>query len=206
MSFGLEKTMNFARDLFSKIEGKDLTPVINLDRPFYIQPEDSIIYRSYRILLICGIVNKDKGLSKELIACIDFLLRNRGYQKKFIIEYFKNQNNIIEKLNKYSFSGNIDFDSNLVQYKSIPWDLRFNDMFLFLYARGLINIKDKSDLRILISEKGMNDFERIKDIFVDEVNFLSIFGKQIYEERVKRIIIEVIPNTYWRENENSMYK
>jgi hypothetical protein len=195
-------------DLASRLEQKNLKPRINLERPLYVQPEDRIIYRSTRIILILGMLNTSNGLSKEVIACIDFLLRNSGYQKKFIIEYFKGtQPTLSKKLLQYAPSENIEIDFNIVQYKSVPWDLRFNDMFLFLLVRNFVVFKGiKPNTRILITEKGIEYFNSTKDIFIDEVNFLELFGKRLTEDKAKTIITEVIPNSYWRDNEKLDYQ
>ena len=195
-------------DLASRLEQNNLKPRINLERPLYVQPEDRIIYRSTRIILILGMLNTSNGLSKEIIACIDFLLRNSGYQKKFIIEYFKGtQPTLSKKLLQYAPSENIEIDFNIVQYKSVPWDLRFNDMFLFLLVRNFVVFKGiKPNTRILITEKGIEYFKSIKDIFIDEVNFLELFGKRLTEDKAKTIITEVIPNSYWRDNEKLDYQ
>lgn len=188
--------------LINRIEQKELKVHVSLDRPVYKQPEDSILYRSCRILLILGMINLEKGLSKELIACIDFILRNNGYQSKFIIEYFKNNKELLNKLNSWKKQKNIENDFYLIQYKSVPWDLRFNDMFLFLSIRGFIDTKKTSDsTKIIILEKGMNISEALRSIFEEETNFLNLFNGKIKEKDTKRIITEVIPNTYWRENE-----
>lgn len=188
--------------LINRIEQKELKVRVSLDRPVYKQPEDSILYRSCRILLILGMINLEKGLSKELIACIDFILRNTGYQSKFIFEYFKNNKELLNKLNSWKKQKNIENDFYLIQYKSVPWDLRFNDMFLFLSIRGFIGTKKTSDsTKIIILEKGMNISEALRSIFEEETNFLNLFNGKIKEKDTKRIITEVIPNTYWRENE-----
>lgn len=193
--------------LIKKIAGKNLKPDVNLERPLYIQPEDSIKYRSSRIIIICGMLNTKNGLSKEIIACVDFLLRNTNYQKKFIIEYFREQKNLLKKLNSYSTYDNIETDLNLVQYRSVPWDLRFNDMLLFLYVRKLIKFKgnNASNVRIILTEKGKIYYTKIEEVFVDEVNFLELFGRRLDEKKTKKIITEVIPNSYWRENEKLNY-
>ena len=68
-----------------KMEEKGLKPSINLGRPIYSQPEDRIKYRASRIVLILGMFNTKHGLSKKLIACVDFLLRNTGFQSKTVI-------------------------------------------------------------------------------------------------------------------------
>lgn len=188
--------------LATAIDEKDFVPSINQDRPQYIQPEDLIRYRATRIVLICGLLNTVHGLSKEVISCVDFLLRNPGYQRKFILEYFKEQMNLAQKLRKYSPKQSIEMDFNIVRYKSIPWDLRFNDMFLFLYVRKLVEFKgQKPTLRLKLTEHGQNFFEAIKDVFVDEENFLEIFGTRIKEDNAIAIITDVIPNSYWKENE-----
>lgn len=190
-----------------KIETKNLTPTIDLDRPIYIQPEDLIQFRSARIILVCGMLNTQNGLSKEVVACVDFLLRNVGYQKKFIIEYFKDKKNLPIKLEKYKPSSFVETDFNVIQYKTFPWDLRFNDMFLYLYVRNLIDFKGKKhSLRIKTTNLGIAYFEELKAIFIDEVNFLELFGSSIIEQKVKKIITDVIPKTYWRENEKIMYQ
>lgn len=188
--------------LISKIDQNSLTPHINLERPVYKQPEDSLIYRSCRILLILGTINTDKGLSKELIASIDFLLRNSAYQSRFILEYFEKNKDLLNKLNSWKKQQNIENDFYLIQYKSVPWDLRFNNMFLFLSIRGFIETKKtSSSLKIKILRDGRVLTEELNDIFKDEISFLNIFDGKIIEKRTKKIIMEVIPNTYWRENE-----
>lgn len=199
---------NIIESFIKSIEDQQLTPNINLDRPQYIQPEDRILYRSCRIVLILGMFNTKHGLSKEVIACVDFLLRNTGYQKKFVIEYFKDkQNNLLKKLNQFSSSRNIEMDYNVVQYKSVPWDLRFNDMFLFLKIRSLIDfVGAKPNYRVILNDKGEILFQTIKEIFIEEVNFLELFGKSIQEDKTKLIITDVIPNSYWRENERLNYQ
>jgi len=192
--------------LIKKTQEEQVKPQVNLNRPVYMQPEDSILYRASRIAIICGMLNTKRGLSKEVISCVDFLLRNTGYQKKFILEYFKGNANIINKVGEYSRSSIVDTDINIVQYKSVPWDLRFNDMFLYLYVRNIIKIIGKSpNVRIILTENGFDYFNKIKGIFVDEVNFLEIFGKTMDEAKTKKIITEVIPKTYWRENEEFIY-
>ncbi len=207
MPIGLEKMMDTQiNQLIERIGEKQLTPSINLERPIFVQPEDLIKYRASRIILICGMINTKNGLSREIISCVDFLLRNSGYQKKFIIEYFKDQKNLLEKINKYTPQNNVETDFNIIQYKSVPWDLRFNDMFLFLYVRKLVRFMgEKSNLRVFLTDTGMNYFENLKDVFLDEVNFLEIFGKRLDEEKTKEIITQVIPNAYWRENEKLNY-
>ena len=87
--------------LIKSITDKGLKPNINLDRPTYIQPEDRIQFRSTRILIILGMLNNKFGLSKNVIACIDFLLRNEAFQAKFIVEYFNGQKNVLTKLSQF---------------------------------------------------------------------------------------------------------
>lgn len=194
------------QQLATAIDEKDLVPSINQARPRFIQPEDLIRFRATRIILICGMLNTVNGLSKEIISCVDFLLRNSGYQRKFILEYFKEQKNLSQKLQKYSPKQSIEMDFNIVRYKSIPWDLRFNDMFLYLYVRRLVEFKGKKPtLRVKLTEQGQRYFELIKEVFVDEVNFLEIFGSRIKEDDATKIITEVIPNSYWKENEKLNY-
>ena len=193
--------------LFQKIEDKHLDLTINLERPIFVQPEDRILYRSTRIMIILGMLNVKTGLSKEVIACMDFLLRNPGYQKQFIIEYFKDKSNSLsKKLDSYNPSSNIEIDFNIVQYKSVPWDLRYNDMFLFLHIRDFVKfIGTKPNLRVVLTEKGIELFKSLLEIYIDEINFLELFGKRITEEKACKIITDVIPNTYWRENEKFDY-
>lgn len=190
----------------NKLSSKDLVTNINLERPNYVQPEDRIMYRAHRILIILGMLNTKYGLSKDVIACVDFLLRNPNYQKKFILEYFQGQKNIIDKISKYSSNLQEEIDFNIVQYRSVPWDLRFNDMFLFLYVRSLIEItgnnKDKN-LRLHLSETGFEYFNGVKEIFPSEVNFLELFGSKVQEEKTIEIITDIIPKSYWRQNEKS---
>jgi len=189
--------------LIQAIEKKGMKPSINLERPIYVQPADRIQYRGTRIVLILGMLNTKYGLSKNVIACVDFLLRNEPFQSKFIMEYFKGQKNILEKLTKFQATYQIEIDFNIVQYKSVPWDIRFNDMFLYLSVRGFTDYKtDKDDknVRIFLSEKGKSYFEEIKDIFPNEMNFLDIFGNRLYEDKTINIITEVIPNSYWKQN------
>lgn len=189
-------------NLITKINDKELKPSINLDRPIYVQPEDRIKYRATRLIIILGQLRTKHGLSKKIIACVDFLLRNTGFQKKFIIEYFKDNRNLVSKLDKYSPDNNIENDFNIVRYKSVPWDLRYNDMFLYLKTRGLIEFKgEKEKIRFFLTPRGEEYYEKIKDLFPNEVNFLEIFGKRLDHEKVISIITDVIPNTYWRENE-----
>lgn len=195
--------MENLRYLIKNITEKGFKPDINLDRPTYVQPEDRIQYRSTRLIIILGMLNTDNGLSKNVIACVDFLLRNETFQSKFIIEYFAGQKNVLKKLNAIEISNQVEIDFNIVQYKSVPWDLRFNDMFLFLYVRNFISHKsDKNDknLRIFLTESGLTFFENIKDVFPTEINFLDLFGKKMSEDKTIKIITEVIPNSYWKKN------
>lgn len=189
--------------IIKSITDKGLKPNINLDRPTYIQPEDRIQFRSSRILIILGMLNNKFGLSKNVIACIDFLLRNEAFQAKFIVEYFNGQKNVLTKLSQFKTKSQVEIDFNIVQYKSVPWDIRFNDMFLYLYVRKLITYKtDENDknIRIQITETGKEFYEKIKDIFPAEINFLELFGSRLVEDRTIKIITEIIPNSYWKQN------
>ena len=189
--------------LIKSITDKGLKPNINLDRPTYIQPEDRIQFRSTRILIILGMLNNKFGLSKNVIACIDFLLRNEAFQAKFIVEYFNGQKNVLTKLSQFKTRSQVEIDFNIVQYKSVPWDIRFNDMFLYLYVRDLITYKaDENDnnIRIQLTETGKGFYEKIKDVFPAEINFLELFGSRLVEDRAINIITEVIPNSYWKQN------
>ncbi|HMT54771.1 MAG TPA: hypothetical protein PKD16_16970 [Saprospiraceae bacterium] len=189
--------------LIKSITDKGLKPNINLDRPTYIQPEDRIQFRSTRIIIILGMLNNKFGLSKNVIACIDFLLRNEAFQAKFIVEYFNGQKNVLTKLSQFKTKSQVEIDFNIVQYKSVPWDIRFNDMFLYLYVRDLITYKaDENDknMRIQLTETGKGFYEKIKDVFPAEINFLELFGSRLIEDRTINIITEVIPNSYWKQN------
>jgi hypothetical protein len=189
--------------LINSISEHQLTPRINLDRPVFVQPEDRMEFRSARIVIILGMLTTSNGLSKNVIACVDFLLRNEAFQSKFIIEYFNGQKNIIFKVKSFETSIQTEIDFNIVQYKSVPWDIRFNDMFLYLYVRDLINHKsdkDNKNVRLFFSEKGKQYFERIKEAFPRELNFLDLFGSRITEDKLIKIITEVIPNSYWKQN------
>jgi len=189
--------------LINAITEKGLKPAINLDRPNYVQPEDRIQYRSSRLIIILGMLNTNNGLSKDVIACIDFLLRNEFYQTKFILEYFDGKKNVVNKLESISNSNQVEIDFNIVQYKSVPWDLRFNEMFMYLHVRGLISYKadkDGNNVRIQLNERSTQYFNSIKDIFPNEVNFLELFGKRVSEDKTIKIITEVIPNSYWNQN------
>jgi len=189
--------------LIQSITEKSLTISVNLNRPTYVQPEDRIQYRSARIIIILGMLNTNNGLSKNIIACVDFLLRNEAFQSKFIIEYFNGKKNILKKLNSFVNTNQTEIDFNIVQYKSVPWDIRFNDMFLFLYIRDLITYKaDKNDknIRLKLSVRGKDFFKKIKEVFPKEINFLDIFGSFLNEDKTINIITEVIPNSYWKQN------
>jgi hypothetical protein len=195
--------MESLKYLIQSIAEKSLIPSINLDRPTYVQPEDRIQYRSTRIIVILGMLNTNFGLSKNVIACVDFLLRNEAFQSKFIIEYFNGQKNILKKIKNFESSNQTEIDFNIVQYKSVPWDIRFNDMFLFLYVRELITYKSdsqKKNIRIQLSDKGKEFYSKIKEVFPKEVNFLDLFGNHMIEEKTINIITEVIPNSYWKQN------
>jgi hypothetical protein len=148
-------------------------------------------------------LNTDFGLSKNVIACVDFLLRNESFQPKFIIEYFAGQKNVLKKLTEIETKNQIEIDFNIVQYKSVPWDLRFNDMFLFLHIREFIahkTDKNNNNVRISLTKKGQDFFENIKDAFPSELIFLELFGKKLSEDKTIKIITEVIPNSYWKQN------
>jgi len=201
-SIGLVKMDSTINRLVEKIEKKGLKSDINLDRPIYLQPEDRIKYRAMRILLIISMFKTKHGLSKKIIACVDFLLRNTGFQSKFIVEYFKDRKNLYSKLEKHLPSDNIENDFNVVLYKSVPWDLRFNDMLLYLKARKMIKYTGKKEtLRFFLTEKGDEVSKQLGDIFPSEINFLELFGKSLSQDKTVEIITEIIPNTYWRENE-----
>lgn len=76
-------------------------------------------------------------------------------------------------------------------------------MFLYLHVRNLINHKsdkDNKNVRLLLSEKGKQYFEKIKEAFPRELNFLDLFGSRITEDKLIKIITEVIPNSYWKQN------
>ena len=134
---------------------------------------------------------------------LDFLLRNEAFQAKFIVEYFNGQKNVLTKLSQFKTKSQVEIDFNIVQYKSVPWDIRFNDMFLYLYVRDLITYKaDENDknIRIQLTETGKGFYEKIKDVFPAEINFLELFGSRLVEDRAINIITEVIPNSYWKQN------
>ncbi|WP_426092889.1 hypothetical protein [Flavobacterium sp. DSR3-2] len=80
--------MEVIKHFIDSITEKGLVPNINLDRPNYVQPEDRIQFRAMRLLIILGKLTTNNGLSKEIIACVDFLLRNEHFQTKFILEYY----------------------------------------------------------------------------------------------------------------------
>ena len=204
MPYGLEKMNEELKRIISKIKE---VPSVNLNRPKYVQPEDNFIYRASRILLILASMDRAKGLSKDCIACMDFLLRNACYQEKFVIEYFKDSPNkilsIFKTFSPMEFSEN---DFNLIRYKNIPWDLRFNDIFYFLYARKLIEFIGHEKKRAKITEKAKENNEKLYSIFSKEYEFLKIFGKAMNEEKATYIISETIPEIFWRENEKLVYK
>nr|WP_319571253.1 hypothetical protein [uncultured Draconibacterium sp.] len=188
----------------NKLNKKDLITNINLERPSYVQPEDRILYRAHRILIILGMLNTKNGLSKDVIACVDFLLRNPNYQKKFILEYFQGKKNIVKKMAIFSNDLQEEIDFNVVQYRSVPWDLRFNDMFLFLHVRSLIQItgsNKKQNLRLHLSATGQEHFKKIEEVFPSEINFLELFSSTMQEKKAIEIITEIIPKSYWRQNE-----
>jgi hypothetical protein len=75
-------------------------------------------------------------------------------------------------------------------------------MFLYLKTRKLIEFKgEKETLRFFLSDEGKKYYEQLREIFLTEVNFLELFGKSLSQDKVVKIITEIIPNTYWRENE-----
>ncbi|TJY38207.1 hypothetical protein [Pontimicrobium aquaticum] len=198
--------MSTINTLITALERKNLKINVNMERPYYIQPEDRLMYRAHRVLLILKMLNTKRGLSKEVIACVDFLLRNTSYQRQFILQYFKDNKKIAEKIKIYNLSCSLEMDSNIVQYKSLPWDLRFNDMFLFLLVRELIVFtSSEKNPRAIISEKGIDYSKSFEEIFPDEINFLEIFGKTISEEKTIHIITKVIPESYWKENEKLIH-
>jgi len=195
--------------LIQSITDRSLIPSINLDRPTYVQPEDKIQYRSARIIVILGMLNTNFGLSKNVIACVDFLLRNEAFQSKFIIEYFNGKKNILKKIKYFQSSNQTEIDFNIVQYKSVPWDIRFNDMFLYLYVRNLIEHKtdtNNKNPRLYLTTKGKVFFSNIKDVFPSEMNFLDLFSTRMTEDKTINIITEVIPNSYWKQNVEINYK
>ena len=193
--------MSEIQEFIDLLEEKKSKITVNLERPFYVQPEDRISYRAHRILIILGRLNTKNGLSKEVVACVDFLLRNTGYQRSFILQYFDGQKNILKKLKSHRTTDDlIDSDRNIVQYKSVPWDLRFNDMFLYLHIRDLVSfIGSKASLRAVLTVKGNEYFINVSEIFSQELNFLDLFGSRVSEDKAIRIITEVIPNTYWNQ-------
>lgn len=198
--------MELIKYLSDAITKRGLEPNINLERPNYVQPEDSIQFRSTRLLIILGMLNKESGLSKEIIACVDFLLRNEHFQSKFILEYYSGKKVVLKKLEKIEKSNQVEIDFNIVQYKSVPWDIRFNDMLMYLYVRNLIVFKtDKKNknLRIKLSENGIKNFQLLKDIFPSEINFLELFGTKMEHDKTIKIITEIIPNSYWKQNAES---
>lgn len=189
--------------LINAITEKHLQPNINLDRPTFVQPEDRIQFRASRIIIALGMLNTNFGLSKNVIACVDFLLRNESFQYKFIAEYFNGNMNVLKKLASIEKSNQTEMDFNIVQYKSVPWDIRFNDMFLYLFIRKLIDYKtdqDNRNVRIFLSAQGKEFFSITKDVFPKDINFLELFGKRLNEERTINIITKIIPNSYWKQN------
>ncbi|WP_289659002.1 hypothetical protein [Flavobacterium panacagri] len=195
--------MEIVKHLINSITQKGLEPSINLDRPNYVQPEDRIQFRAMRLIIILGKLNTDNGLSKEIISCVDFLLRNEHFQTKFILEYYAGKKNVLNKLNTIEKTNQIEIDFNIVQYKSVPWDLRFNDMLMYLFIRDLIDYKvdkDNKNTRIKLSDQGIKSFNLLESIFPSEVNFLSLFGKRMDTNKTIKIITEIIPNSYWKQN------
>lgn len=198
--------MNLVEELFDKIKAKKLNVNVNLARPTYVQPEDRILFRSHRVLIILNQLNTVLGLSKNVIACIDFLFRNSRYQGEFVLQYFKEQNNVIKKFSSLETRDHIEFDYQIVRYKSVPWDLRFNDMILFLLIRDLISFQGtEQNPKVKITEKGSVYANRLNSVFSQEIRFLELFGKRVSEKKAIKIITEVIPNSYWKQNEKSFY-
>ena len=193
--------------LFEEIEKKDFSIYINSERPTFVQPEDRINYRSHRIVLILYFLRAKTGLSKEIVACMDFLLRNTSFQRDFVIQYFKEDKAALSKYTNYCNSAMIqEQDKNIVQYKSVPWDIRYNDMFLYLFIRNLITfIGSDKNKRVVITKIGIDYGIQVEKIFPNESNFLELFGKRINEEKAVKIITEVIPNSYWKDNEELIY-
>ena len=135
--------------LFKEVEKKNLAISINSERPIFVQPEDRINFRSHRILLILYFLRVKTGLSKEMVACMDFLLRNTSFQRDFVIQYFKNDKTILKKYTTYFTTSLIqEQDKNIVQYKSVPWDIRYNDMFLYLLIRDLVEFRGAEKNRV----------------------------------------------------------
>jgi len=195
--------MELINHLIQNITEKGLTPSINLDRPIFVQPEDRMEFRSARIVVILGTLTTKHGLSKNVIACVDFLLRNEAFQSKFIMEYFNGKKIILDKIKRFETTMQVEIDFNIVQYKSVPWDIRFNDMFMYLYTRDLLAYKadkDQKNIRLFLTDNGKIYFEKIKDAFPREHNFLDLFGTSIVEDKLIKIITEVIPNSYWKQN------
>lgn len=191
--------------LSDAISSKGLEPDINLSRPVYVQPEDRIIYRAMRVVIILGLLNTKSGLSKTLISCVDFMLRNNTLQNIFISEYFRGQKNILNKIKSFTGDLQLEFDYNVIEYKSVPWDIRFNDIFMFLHIRQLIEIQGyhkEKNVRISLSTEGNKLFFKLENIFPDEINFLGIFGKRIIEKKAIQIISNNIPKNYWIKNDN----
>lgn len=194
--------MEILDHLIDAITEKDLQPRINLERPIYVQPEDRIQFRSTRIIIILGMLNTNNGLSKNVTACVDFLLRNEAFQFKFIAEYFNGQKNILKKLATIEQKNQTEIDFNIVQYKSVPWDIRFNDMFLYLFVRDFIVISGdaQTNVRIKLSASGKEFFTNVREVFPSEINFLELFGTRVSEDKTIDIITKVIPNSYWKQN------
>ena len=48
---------NSIQYLSKAISSKGLEPDINLNRPIYLQPEDRIIYRAMRVIIVLGLLN-----------------------------------------------------------------------------------------------------------------------------------------------------
>ncbi|WP_426092890.1 hypothetical protein [Flavobacterium sp. DSR3-2] len=77
---------------------------------------------------------------------------------------------------------------------------------MYLFVRDLINYKvdkDNKNARIKLSTNGIEKFHLVKDIFPSEINFLALFGKKMDTNKTIKIITEIIPNSYWKQNAES---
>ena len=72
-------------------------------------------------------------------------------------------------------------------------------------AKALQTLEDKKNknLRIKLSENGIKNFQLLKDIFPSEINFLELFGTKMEHDKTIKIITEIIPNSYWKQNAES---
>ena len=64
---------------------------------------------------------------------------------------------------------------------------------------------DEKNNQIDLTDKGIELYKALEEIYIDEINFLELFGKRITEDKACKIITDVIPSTYWRENEKFDY-